>query len=165
MVESVTPGQSGAAGWRVVVSRSWSSAHDLVSMYLAIAQLADSELSPEEQRTFMRKFGQWLPDVGVDQFEQIWGEVISLYESLNSPESRYSLYLQSAVNVGELMGGNKDRLRSIIRDLVDIASADRKLHDNEITLIKAAAITYGLSADLRVNIKTGRVELTLKDAN
>jgi hypothetical protein len=32
-------------------------------------------------------------------------------------------------------------------------------------MIKAAAVTFGLSADLRVNVKTGRVELVLKDAN
>jgi len=147
------------------MSGEWSPAHDLVNLYLGIAHLADNELDPEEQRTFMRKFGQWMPNVSVEQFEKIWGEVISLYESLGSHENRYAVYLQSAVNVARLMGDNKEKLRAVIRDLVDIASADDELHDNEITMIKAAAIAYGLSADLRVNVKTGRVELTLKDAN
>jgi hypothetical protein len=48
---------------------------------------------------------------------------------------------------------------------VDIAGADKQLLDREITLIKAAAITFGLSADLRVNANTGQVELILRDAN
>ena len=147
------------------MSGECSPAHDLVNLYLGIAHLADNELDPEEQRTFMRKFGGWMPNVSVEQFEKISGDVISLYESLGSHENRYAVYLQSAVNVARLMGDNKEKLRAVIRDLVDIASADDELHDNEITMIKAAAIAYGLSADLRINIKTGRAELTLKDAN
>jgi uncharacterized tellurite resistance protein B-like protein len=63
------------------------------------------------------------------------------------------------------MGDSKEKLRAVIRDLVEIAAADGVLHDNEATMIKAAAVAYGLSADLRMNVKTGRIELTLKDAN
>ena len=165
MVERVTPWQPGFKGGGAMMSGEWSPAHDLVNLYLGIAHLADNELDPEEQRTFMRKFGQWMPDVSVEQFEKIWGDVISLYESLGSHENRYAVYLQSAVNVARLMGDSKEKLRAVIRDLVDIAGADGELHDNEVTMIKAAAIVYGLSADLRINVKTGRVELTLTDAN
>jgi uncharacterized tellurite resistance protein B-like protein len=160
-----TPWQPPFLGEGAMMSGEWSPAHDLVNLYLGIAHLADNELDPEEQRTFMRKFGQWMPNVSVEQFERIWGDVISLYESLGSHENRYAVYLQSALNVARLMGDSKEKLRAVIRDLVDIASADEKLHDNEVTMIRAAAIAYGLSADLRVNHKTGRVELTLKDAN
>jgi hypothetical protein len=165
MGKAETPQQPGLYGGGEAVLSGWGAAHDLVNMYLAIAQLADSELSQDEQRTFMRKFGQWMPDVTLEQFEKIWSEVMSVNGSLNNNEARYALYLQSAINIAQFMGGNKDNLRSIVRDLVDIAGADGKLHENEITMIKAAAITYGLSADLRVNVNTGRIELTLKDAN
>lgn len=158
------PWQAEPAGEGTAVP-GWSCAHDLVNMYLGIAQLADSELDPEEQRTFMKKFGGWMPGVTLEQFERIRAEVVALQGSLSSNEARYALYLQSAVNVARCMGEIKERLRAVIRDLVDIAGADGKLHDNEITMIKAAAIIFGLSADLRVNVKTGQVELTLKDAN
>ena len=164
MVGQETPWQPTFLGG-ASMSAGWGPAHDLVNLYLGIAHLADSELDPEEQRTFMRKFGQWMPNVSVEQFEKIWGEVVSLYDSLSSHENRYAVYLQSAVNVARLMGDNKEKLRAVIRDLVDIAGADGVLHENEVTMIKAAAIAYGLSADLRINVKTGRVELTLKDAN
>jgi hypothetical protein len=157
------PGRPGPAGVRL--GPEWTSAHDLVNLYLGIALLADNDLDPEEQRTFMRKFGQWMPDFSQDDFEKIWGEVMALHRSLDSTERRYGLYLQSTINVLHFLGGNKDKLRSIIRDLVDIAGADKKLHENEVTMIKAAAVTFGLSADLRVNVKTGGVELVLKDAN
>jgi len=165
MVGQETPWQPAFLGGGASMSAGWGPAHDLVNLYLGIAHLADSELDPEEQRTFMRKFGQWMPNVSVEQFEKIWGEVVSLYDSLSSHENRYAVYLQSAVNVARLMGDNKEKLRAVIRDLVDIAGADGVLHENEVTMIKAAAIAYGLSADLRINVKTGRVELTLKDAN
>jgi hypothetical protein len=143
----------------------WSHAHDLVNLYLGIAHFADNELSPEEQRTFMSKFGGWMDDVSLEQFEKVWGDVVSAYEARNTREQRYAAYLQSAVNVARFLGGSKDKLRAIIRDLVDIAGADNKLHENEVTMIKAAAIIYGLSADLRVNVKTDRIELNLTDAN
>ncbi len=157
------PGHPSPAGMRL--GPDWTPAHDLANLYLGIALLADNDLDPEEQRTFMRKFGQWMPNVSLDEFERVWGQVMALHRSLESTERRYGLYLQSTINVVRSLGGNKDKLRSIIRDLVDIAGADRTLHENEITLIKAAAVTFGLSADLRVNAKTGRVELVLKDAN
>ena len=150
---------------KVGPSSRWSYAHDLVNLYLGIAHLADSVLDPEEQRTFLLKFGQWVPEVTVEQFEKIWSEVLTLYQSLGTHENRYALYLQSAVNLARKFGDSKDKLRSIVRDLVDIASADGTLHENEIALIKAAAITYGLSADLRVNTNTGQIELTIRDAN
>jgi uncharacterized tellurite resistance protein B-like protein len=157
------PGHPGSGALRL--GPEWTSAHDLVNLYLGIALLADNDLDPEEQRTFMRSFGQWMPNVALEEFEKVWGQVTALHRSLESTERRYGLYLQSTINVLHSFGENKDKLRSIIRDLVDIAGADRKLHENEVTLIKAAAVTFGLSADLRVNVKTGRVELVLKDAN
>jgi len=157
------PGRPGAGGVRL--GPEWTAAHDLVNLYLGIALLADNDLDPEEQRTFMRKFGQWMPSVSLEEFEKIWGQVMALHRSLESSERRYGLYLQSTINVLHSLGGAKDKLRSIIRDLVDVAGADKKLHENEVTMIKAAAIAFGLSADLRVNVKTGRVELVLKDAN
>lgn len=147
------------------LSSRWSNAHDLVNLYLCIAHLADSDLDPEEQRTFLLKFGKWVPNVTVEQFEKIWREVLTLYQSLGTHENRYALYLQSALNLARGFGDDKDKLRAIIRDLVDIASADSELHENEITMIKAAAITYGFSADLRVNANTGQIELTIRDAN
>jgi uncharacterized tellurite resistance protein B-like protein len=143
----------------------WSYAHDLVNLYLGIAHFADNELSPEEQRTFMARFGGWVTDVSLEDFQEIWSQVVAAYESRTTREQRYAAYLQSAVNIARFLGNSKDKLRAIIRDLVDIASADNKLHETEVTMIKAAAIIYGLSADLRVNVKTGRVELTLTDAN
>ncbi|NIR42646.1 MAG: hypothetical protein GWN99_02040 [Gemmatimonadetes bacterium] len=155
---NVQPGDS-------MLPAEWGYAHDLINMYLGIALFADNELSPEEQRTFMMKFGGWITDVSLNDFQKIWSDVATAYNSLNSREQRYASFLQSTVNVASFLGDSRDKLRAIIRDLVDIASADGELHENEITMIKAAAITYGLSADVRVNVKTGRVELTLRDAN
>jgi tellurite resistance protein len=143
----------------------WSPAHDLVNMYLGIGHLADNALDPEERRTFLLKFRQWMPDMTSENFADVWNQVLSLYRSMGTREQRYSMYLQSVVNIAQFMGDDKDKLRSIIRDLVDIAGADGVLHENEVTMIKAAAIAYGLSADMRINAKTGRIELDLKDAN
>jgi tellurite resistance protein len=165
MGKQEVPQQAGLYGGGRVALAGWGAAHDLVNMYLAIAQMADSELTQEEQRIFMRKFGQWMPDITLEQFEKIWSEVLSVNGQIETEEARYAFYLQSALNIAQFMGGSKDKLKSIVRDLVDIAGADGRLHDNEITMIKAVAIAYGLSADLRVNANTGRVELTLKDAN
>jgi hypothetical protein len=165
MHKPVGPWSSGIQPGDSMLPAEWGYAHDLVNLYLGIALFADNELSAEEQHTFMTRFSGWITDVSLNDFQKIWSDVATAYQSLASREQRYGSYLQSAVNVANFLSDSKDKLRAIIRDLVDIASADGRLHENEVTMIKAAAITYGLSADLRVNVKTGRIELTLKDAN
>lgn len=166
MHKPVGPWSSGIQpGDSSMMPAEWGYAHDLVNLYLGIALFADNELSAEEQRTFMTKFGSWITDVSLNDFQKIWSDVTAAYQSLASREQRYASYLQSAVNVANFLADSKDKLRAIIRDLVDIAGADGQLYENEVTMIKAAAVTYGLSADLRVNAKTGRVELTLTEAN
>ena len=91
----------------------WSHAHDLVNMYLGIAHFADNELAPEEQRIFMKKFDQWIPNVSLEEFQEIWSEVTTAYEALASREARYASYLQSAVNVASFLRSSKDKLRAL----------------------------------------------------
>jgi uncharacterized tellurite resistance protein B-like protein len=134
----------------------WSYAHDLVNMYLGIAYLADHKLAPEEERTFLVKFKEWMPHMSVDQFVEIWSE-------LGSDENRYALYLQSTLNVAQLLEDSRDQLKCIIQDLVDIAAADGVLHDREATMIKASAIAYGLNIELSVDEDAKRIRLTFGD--
>jgi hypothetical protein len=141
----------------------WSYAHDLVNMYLGIAYLADHKLDPEEERTFLVKFKEWMPHLSVDQFVEIWGEVQGLYDTLGSDENRYALYLQSTLNVARLLEDSKDQLRCIIQDLVDIAAADGVLDDREATMIKASAIAYGLNIELSFDEDANRVRLSFGD--
>lgn len=141
----------------------WSYAHDLVNMYLGIAYLADHELDPEEERTFLVKFKEWMPHLSVDQFVEIWGEVKELYDTLGSDENRYALYLQSTLNVARLLEDSRDQLKCIIRDLVDIAAADGVLQDREATMIKASAIAYGLNIELSFDEVGKRIRLTIED--
>lgn len=141
----------------------WSYAHDLVNMYLGIAYLADHELDPEEERTFLVKFKEWMPHLSVDQFVEIWGEVKGLYDTLGSDENRYALYLQSTLNVARLLEDSRDQLKCIIQDLVDIAAADGVLDDREATMIKASAIAYGLNIELSFDEEANRVRLSFGD--
>lgn len=141
----------------------WSYAHDLVNMYLGIAYLADHELDREEERTFLVKFKEWMPHLSVDQFVAIWEEVKGLYDNLGSDENRYALYLQSTLNVAQLLEDSRDQLKNIIQDLVDIAAADGLLHDREATMIKASAIAYGLNIQLSVDTDEKRIRLTFDD--
>ncbi|MGD2154109.1 MAG: TerB family tellurite resistance protein [Gemmatimonadales bacterium] len=141
----------------------WSYAHDLVNMYLGIAYLADQKLDPEEERTFLVKFKEWMPHMSVDQFVEIWGEVKELYDSVGSDENRYALYLQSTLNVARLLEDSGDQLKCVIQDLVDIAGADGVLHDREATMIKASAIAYGLNIELSTDEDAKRIRLTFSD--
>ncbi len=141
----------------------WSYAHDLVNMYLGIAYLADQKLDPEEERTFLVKFKEWMPHLSVDQFVEIWGEVKELYDTLGTDENRYALYLQSTLNVARLLEDSRDQLKCIIQDLVDIAAADGVLDDREATMIKASAIAYGLNIELSFDEDANRVRLTFGD--
>lgn len=141
----------------------WSYAHDLVNMYLGIAQLADNELAEEEQHTFTERFREWMPHMRPEEFEQIWKDVRALYDSLGSHDNRYAVYLQSILNVAQLLGDTRDQLKYVIRDLVAIAGADGVLDDNEATMIKATACAYGLEVNLAQDEATGVVQAVFAD--
>lgn len=145
------------------MSNEWSYAHDLVNMYLGIAQLADHDLHQEEERIFSEKFREWMPHMSEDVFEEIWKEVRGLYDSLGSDDNRYAVYLQSILNVAQLLGDSRDQLRYVIRDLVAIAGADGVLHDNEATMIKATACAYGLDIELDMEQESGVVRVIFAD--
>jgi uncharacterized tellurite resistance protein B-like protein len=145
------------------MSSEWSYAHDLVNMYLGIAQLADHELHEEEQRVFSEKFREWMPHMSEEAFDGIWEEVRALYDSLGSDDNRYAVYLQSILNVAQLLGDSRDQLRYVIRDLVAIAGADGVLHDNEATMIKATACAYGLDIELASDEESGVVRVSFSD--
>ncbi|NIR45872.1 MAG: TerB family tellurite resistance protein [Gemmatimonadetes bacterium] len=140
------------------MSSDWSYAHDLVNMYLGIAQLADNDLAEEEERTFTEKFREWMPHMREEEFEGIWKDVRALYDSLGSKDNRYAVYLQSILNVAQLLGDSPDQLKYVIRDLVSIAGADGVLHDNEATMIKATAVAYGFDVSLEQDEETGVVK-------
>jgi uncharacterized tellurite resistance protein B-like protein len=145
------------------MSSEWSYAHDLVNMYLGIAQLADHELHEEEQRVFSEKFREWMPHMSEEAFDGIGEAVRALYESLGSDDNRYAVYLQSILNVAQLLGDSRDQLRYVIRDLVAIAGADGVLHDNEATMIKATACAYGLDIELASDEESGVVRVSFSD--
>jgi tellurite resistance protein len=144
------------------MSDDWSYAHDLVNMYLGIAQLADNELDPQEQKVLLEKFREWMPHLKTDQFEDIWGEVRRMYDSLESRENRHSLFLQSTLNVAQLMGGDREQLECILKDLVDIAAADGEIRDSEVTMIKAAAYAYGFYMDVQIDQGSGQASVALQ---
>jgi uncharacterized tellurite resistance protein B-like protein len=141
----------------------WSYAHDLVNMYLGIAQLADNELTEGEQTTFTEKFREWMPHLREEEFDGIWTEVRELYESLGTDDNRYAVYLQSILNVSQLLADSRDQLRYIIKDLAAIAGADGVLHDNEATMIKATACAYGLDVELQQDEETQVVQVVFKN--
>jgi len=141
----------------------WSYAHDLVNMYLGIAQLADNELTEGEQATFTEKFREWMPHLRDEEFDDIWAEVRALYESLGSDDNRYAVYLQSILNVSQLLADSRDQLKYIIKDLAAIAGADNVLHDNEATMIKATACAYGLDVELQKDEETQVVQVVFKN--
>jgi hypothetical protein len=148
-----------------MMSEEWSYAHDLVNMYLGIAHLADQKLDPEEERTFLVKFKEWMPHMSVDEFVEVWREVRGLYDSLGSDENRYALFLQSTLNVARLLEDSRDQLKCVIQDLVDIAAADGVLHEREATMIRASAIAYGLNIELMFDEDAKRVRLTFGDSS
>ena len=141
----------------------WSYAHDLVNMYLGIAQLADSELTEDEQTMFTEKFREWMPHLREEEFEGIWAEVRALYESLGSDDNRYAVYMQSILNVSQLLSDSRDQLKYIIKDLAAIAGADGVLHDNEATMIKATACAYGLDVELKQDKETQVVQVVFNN--
>ncbi len=64
---------------------TWTDAHHLVNMYVAIAQLSGYTPDAEAERRLFAKFHERMPEISVQRFKNIWRMLTSLYHSMQVP--------------------------------------------------------------------------------
>ncbi len=112
--------------------------HDLALLYLGLAHGADDELDPSETTEIEAKLRQWQPHKDPALIHHVLREATLSYMNEHG-EKR----LKEAVDV--LGRQLPERLRiAILRDLEDIAQADRQVTEGEEHFINRVADLQGL---------------------
>ncbi len=149
---------------------TWTDAHHLVNMYVAIAQLSGYTPDTEAERRLFAKFHERMPEISVQRFKNIWRMLTSLYHSMQVPwnsngrrKQRYTLFLRSATTLAQQVNGNTDQAMALIRDLVDIAGSHGFFRENDIAMIQAAGRASGLRVDLSIDTKRQRAKVEFSE--
>lgn len=114
--------------------------HDLALLYLGLAHGADEDLDPQETMEIAAKLRRWQPDKDPALIDHVIREATLTY--LNGANDQR---MHEAVHV---LGGqlNKNLLKAILDDLVDIARADGTVVPGETTFIGEIADAWDLEA-------------------
>lgn len=112
--------------------------HDLALLYLGLAHGADEDLDPQETMEIAAKLRRWQPDKDPALIDHVIREATLTY--LNGANDQR---LHEAVHV---LGGqlNKNLLKAILDDLVDIARADGTIVAGEESFITDLADAWDL---------------------
>jgi len=126
---------------------NWTHHHDLLYMYICLGHLPDKKLDLSEISEIAQKFKKWLPAVNTEEFKAIRAAVFKKYHNLDGFQKRFDQYVKSAFMLRDYFTGQESKLLEVMDDLIGIASADRSVSPEEITLIKAAVKTWWLDLD------------------
>lgn len=120
---------------------TWTRAHDLALVYVALAYGTDSELSDTELATITDALSDWRDDFSVDEVQELMMEALTVYlESESEEEVRDSVRALKS-------GLSRSEKQQALRDIVRIAEADGVMLNSERSLIRALSQEWGLKVD------------------
>ena len=122
---------------------TWTVAHDLALIYLALTHGADAELDVSEINAMSTKLRQWSAGSNSDGVEKIMREVMLVYVGSSGDQ----MLEASIATVADEM--SKPSRIAILNDLADIATADGTIVMGEIDFIQQLARDWGVDRDIR----------------
>lgn len=117
---------------------SWSRAHDLALVYLALAYGTDSQLTADEMDTIVDALHQWRSDLLLDDIRELVMESLAVLLNEGSRDEAFSAIdrLQSSLS-------DDERARAL-DDVVRIARADGVLLGRERTFVSHLARAWSV---------------------
>jgi uncharacterized tellurite resistance protein B-like protein len=120
---------------------TWTRAHDLALVYVALAYGTDSELSDTELATITDALSDWRDEFSVDEVQELMMEALTVYVEAESEE-------EVRDSVRALKNGlNRSEKQQALKDIVRIAEADGVMLNSERSLIAALSQEWGLKTD------------------
>jgi uncharacterized tellurite resistance protein B-like protein len=120
---------------------TWTRAHDLALVYVALAYGTDSELSDTELATITDALSDWRDEFSVDEVQELMMEALTVYVEAESEE-------EVRDSVRALKNGlNRSEKQQALKDIVRIAEADGVMLNSERSLITALSQEWGLKTD------------------
>lgn len=142
-------------------SKDWSLHHDILYMLVTMGHLPDREFSFDEVECIIRIWARRFPEMKSAEFQKIRATVISLYNEYEFHHDRYNQFLICAQRLKERYRGRTERTSVILSDLFRVARADNAIHQNEITMIEAAAKIWDLEIDLKPDRERDKIDLKI----
>lgn len=140
----------------------WRKHHDLLYMYVCMGHLPDREFSYEEVEAIMRLWKRRFPQMLPPEFQRIRTTVMNRYNEYETTQERYNQFLISAEMLKRVYRDKHKKLAGILEDLYAIARADGIVHENEITMIEAAAKVWGIDVSIDMNRERWNAELRIQ---
>ena len=123
-------------------SLSWTPAHDLALIYLALTHGADADLDPNEMSMMAQKLHHWMPNTANNQIKSVLNEVMLVYLG----GSRAQMLDTSVASLRESMP--KGQRIAVLNDLADIASADGMIVPGEVGFIQHLATQWEIDGEV-----------------
>lgn len=119
---------------------SWTPAHDLALIYVALAYGTDSELSEKELQTITEAIATWRADLSVTEVNEVVLEAVAIFLEGN-PRSEVVHSMQTLRDVL-----STEQRRRALDDIIRIAEADGVLLHRERGLITFLATIWEMKA-------------------
>lgn len=121
-------------------NQTWTRAHDLALIYIALAYGADQELSDDELATITDALQEWRANFPVDEVQDVVMEALTVYLDADADEE-----VVLAIDSLKDQLSQADRRRAI-EDVVRIAEADGVLLSTERNLINRVAEAWEIKS-------------------
>lgn len=117
----------------------WNLVHDVTLVYVAIAHHTDGQLTDHEMNAIQKKLGEWLPDATEDEILDIIRQVTTTFaqESIDREFASSVQAIKKALPVSQLA--------ALYDDLIEIATADGRIHEMERSLIADLSKEWSVS--------------------
>jgi len=120
--------------------KDYSIQHQKAYLFIAFAQLTDSDVSQEEIDKIYTKIKQWGgQEQSHEEFEQVMEEAKSWYLSNTNPDHVHEVVLDIAEDFNKQEWFNPIYKSIVVHDLIAIAKADEDFHSNEKQWIEELA--------------------------
>ena len=129
----------------------WAPIHDLMYSLICISFFADQEIDKTEKTEIYNTFKRFSNNINENDFNIVFGLATNKFIDLKTEELRGEYYLTSLESIKNDFKDDKKKLMKVLKSYIDIANADKFIHENEIILINQAIDTWKLDVKLTKN--------------
>lgn len=119
---------------------TWTRAHDLALLYLALAYGTDAELTDDELEAITSHLQPWRPDFALPDVQEVVIEAMAVFLEQDGAAE----VARSIKSLTEVL--SQEERERVMEDIVAIAEADGVLLSTERSLINTLARSWGLKS-------------------
>jgi uncharacterized tellurite resistance protein B-like protein len=119
---------------------SWTHAHDMAMVFLALVYSTDASLSDEEVDSISKSLRSWRPTASDHEIHEIVLEAASIFFESDAEKE----VVQSVMSLGSAL--SKEQRQQLLKDAMGIAEADGVLLNSELNVLSILASAWDIKA-------------------